>query len=238
MRQFRVTSIALCVAFSAILIVVQAGAAQESRRNASLEDLRLDSTKKLQRLGQLLSMYAAENDGKFYTSSSVLGKYMTPQDDALIGYMQVNVQYIGAGKTNKVSPQTTVVAYDLGLPPQAGGTNVLFADGHVEFVKTDTLADLGITFKARGKTTQADGSEAYEARFADDWQPYVSAGNLSIAGQPFYAVRMKFFAASAYVRIRWSLTNRSDKPIILMVQYRTTPTKGKGGSTGCGLSCE
>ncbi len=222
------------IVFCLALITVQAPAAQQGGKDNSLEALRLTSAQHLTRFGQLLSAYAADNDGRLCTHLSELGKYVTLQDDVMFHYVEVKVEYLGAGKTNRSSPKTTVVAFDRSLPPQAGGTNVLFADGHVEFIRADRLPGLGITFRPRQTTAQADGSETYEVRFADDWQPYVSAGHLKIVGQPFYAVRTKFFAASAYVRIQWSLTNRSEKPIIVRVQYRTTPTKGKGGSSGSG----
>ena len=138
----------------------------------------------------------------------------------------------------KIPPETMVVAYDLSLPSEIGGTNVLFADGHVKFIKTDQFKKLGIEFKSRQKVKLPDGHEGYEVTFAKNWKPYVSSEGLRIIGQPFYGVRDKFFGAVPHVRIQWSLKNLTSKPIVVEVQYKSMPTKGEGGRTGYSIAYE
>lgn len=55
-----------------------------------------------------------------------------------------NVKYLARGKTIAVRPDT-VIAYDKTLLAARKGTNVLFNDSHVEFVKPERLKELGIS---------------------------------------------------------------------------------------------
>jgi hypothetical protein len=232
MEKFRIVSILLQVALSTVFIGAQAGAVQESREDVSLEKLRLDSAKKLERFGQLLSMHAADNGGKFYTDSSALGKYLTPQDDALLGYMQVNIEYVGAGKTNEISPRTTVVAYDTSLPAQAGGTNVLSRMGTWSSSRRISCRT-SHQVQARGKTTLADGtSQAAHEYSSPTTGGLTSRRAISGSLDSLSTLSNEFFAASAYVR-SMVLTNQSEM-IILRSSVQDYADEGKGGSTGCG----
>ena len=211
---------------------VETGAEERACKDKSLAELRLESAEKLKRFGEIVTAYADDNNGKFYTYGSQLGPYWTKKDEGLPTFLEMAVKYVGAGKIREVSPEGMVVAYDLSLPSEAGGTNVLFADGHVEFIKANQLVKLGIKFSPRQNVRLSDGGKAYEVTFAEDWKPYVSAGALKIIGTPFYGVRDNFFAAVPHVRIQWSLKNLTSKPIVVQVQYKSIQTKGRGGTPG------
>lgn len=135
-----------------------------------------------------------------------------------------------ASKSAKESPKTTLVAYDQSLLQMTDGTNVLFADGHVEFLKHDRLKALGIAPGQKLKVVRGD--KAYAAQLPEQWKPYVSAGKLTVIGSPFYGVRCKkWFAAWPHVRIRWSFKNLTSEPVELNVEYKAIRTTG-GGATG------
>ena len=53
------------------------------------------------------------------------------------------IDVVGKGKTTRQTPQK-VLAYDKTLLKKGAGTNVLFANAHVEFIKPDQLQNLGI----------------------------------------------------------------------------------------------
>jgi prepilin-type processing-associated H-X9-DG protein len=195
------------------------------------------STEMLKRYGELLAAYAADHEGKYPTDYfRDVWPYMNPKDarkDLPVGsFLQSSVEYLVAGKTRKDFPKTAAVAYDSKLLPMTDGTNVLFADGHVDFVKDSRLGALGI--EPGQKLTMAKRNRAYEIRLPEPWKPYVSAGELTVVGAPFYGVRSKFFAANPHVRVRWSLKNLTSQPVEVRVEYKSMLTSEIGGRTGSG----
>ena len=73
-------------------------------------------------------------------------------------------------------------------------------------------------------------SQTYEVSLPEEWKQYLSVGELTVTGKPFYGVRDKFFGLFPLVRIHWSLKNLTSQPLFLKVNYGSRNPKGKGGS--------
>jgi len=101
---------------------------------------RFESAKKLSNLGKALLIYANDHDDKYPDSLHELRGYLKTEDFA---WTWQNVEYMARGKTISDRPDT-VIAYDKKLLVERKGTNVLFNDSHVDFVKPERLKDLGI----------------------------------------------------------------------------------------------
>ncbi len=101
---------------------------------------RLESAKKLSNLGKALLIYANDHDDKYPDSLPELREYLKDEE---LKWASANAKYLGKGKTITVPPDMPV-AYDKTLLAEGKGTNVLFNDSHVEFVKPDRLKELGI----------------------------------------------------------------------------------------------
>jgi len=99
-----------------------------------------DSARKLSNLAHALLLYANDYDDKYPESLHELRGYLKTEDFA---WTRQNVGYLAHGKTVSVRPDT-VIAYDKKLLVERKGTNVLFNDSHVEFVKPERLKELGI----------------------------------------------------------------------------------------------
>ena len=128
-------------------------------------------------------------------------------------FLMMNVKCTAGGKTTKDLPPTAVVAYDHSLLQSADGTNVLFADGHVEFVDSGRLEALGIA--PEQKITQARGGETYATKLPEQWKPYISAGGLTVIGSPFYAVSHSAFAGRPRcTRGEWVCVSRNSFPAL------------------------
>ncbi|MHC4456676.1 MAG: M56 family metallopeptidase [Planctomycetota bacterium] len=123
----------------------EGGLAESLEKEAASAEQRVKSARMLKRLGLLLVMYAADHQGEFPDDLFELGPYATEEDAAELGpTVEEDTKYVGEGKTSKDSPQTVVIAYDKSLLQEGNGTNVLFADGHVEFTRSTELGKLGI----------------------------------------------------------------------------------------------
>lgn len=105
------------------------------------------SGEKLSRLGKAVVMYADDHNGKLPGTLQELKPYIEQDFQWLLN----NVEYLGKGKIAADAPDTAV-AYDKTLLEKLNGTNVLFLDAHVEFLKPEELERLGII---TGKKTQA-----------------------------------------------------------------------------------
>ena len=101
---------------------------------------RVESAKKLSNLGKALLIYANDHDDKYPDSLHHLPVYSSVEE---LKWVLANVKYLAHGKTVSVRPDT-VIAYDKMLLAERKGTNVLFNDSHVEFVKPERLKELGI----------------------------------------------------------------------------------------------
>ena len=104
---------------------------------------RQTSDRKLQYLWRMLHAYAEEHDEAFPETLSMLGEYDT---EGHLPWLVEHCAYPGRGKSLKDS-LITPVAYDKSLLENGKGTNVLFLDRHVGYVKPDKLRELGITPK-------------------------------------------------------------------------------------------
>jgi len=102
---------------------------------------RVESAKKLSDLGRALLIYANDHEDKYPDSLQQLKEYL--KEDQL-KWALANVNYFGKAKTIAVPPSTPI-AYDRTLLQEGKGTNVLYNDGHVEFVKPEDLKKLGIS---------------------------------------------------------------------------------------------
>ena len=102
---------------------------------------RVESAKKLSNLGKSLLIYANDHDDKYPDSMHEMRGYLRTEDFA---WTWQNVEYLAHGKTIAVRPDI-IIAYDKKLLTKEKGTNVLFNDSHVEFVKPERLKELGIS---------------------------------------------------------------------------------------------
>jgi beta-lactamase regulating signal transducer with metallopeptidase domain/5-hydroxyisourate hydrolase-like protein (transthyretin family) len=100
-----------------------------------------DSARKLSNLGHALLIYANDHDDKYPLSLRRLRDYLNLEE---FNWALANIEYLAHGKTIAVRPDT-VIAYDKKLLAERKGTNVLFNDSHVEFVKPERLKELGIS---------------------------------------------------------------------------------------------
>ncbi|UCF16860.1 MAG: tetratricopeptide repeat protein, partial [Phycisphaerales bacterium] len=104
----------------------------------TLEEVSLETLKKL---GLAAAMYANEHGDKLPEGLDGLKPYLRGRD---FEWIVANVEYVGAGMRMDASVHNVVTAYDRTLLAEGTGTNVLFADGHVEFVGPEQLGKLGI----------------------------------------------------------------------------------------------
>jgi len=103
---------------------------------------RMESAKKLFNLGKALLIYANDHEDKYPDSLHTFTEYLKFLEDP--NWAMTNVEYLARGKTIAVWPDI-VIAYDKKLLAERKGTNVLFNDSHVEFVKPERLKELGIS---------------------------------------------------------------------------------------------
>jgi hypothetical protein len=102
---------------------------------------RVESARKLSNLGKALLIYANDYDDKYPLSLRRLRDYLNLEE---FNWALANIEYLAHGKTIAVRPDT-VIAYDKILLTERKGTNVLYNDSNVEFVKPERLKELGIS---------------------------------------------------------------------------------------------
>ena len=100
-------------------------------------------------LGIAVVTYADEHNGMLPNTLQELKPYIEHDFQWLVD----NVEYLGKGKSTADAPDT-VIAYDKTLLEKGQGTNVLFLDAHVEFLKAERLERLGIIAIAIGGETE------------------------------------------------------------------------------------
>jgi prepilin-type processing-associated H-X9-DG protein len=113
---------------------------------AAHQQERVNSARKLSGLGKAVAMYAADNNGKLPDTLQELKPYVG--DD--FQWLVENVKYLGKGQ--KSGEPDTPIAYDKTLLEMDNGTNMLFLDGHMEFLKTERLVKLIIGMAMGGET--------------------------------------------------------------------------------------
>ncbi|MBN1505776.1 MAG: M56 family metallopeptidase [Sedimentisphaerales bacterium] len=149
-----------------------------------IERQRALSAEKLKKFALRLVMFAAEHEGKFPAHNEI--SWVSEEDpDNFDTYLLEKVEYLGESKTVPATNANNVpLAFDIPLLRVAGGTNVAFADGHVEFILTDQLA-------ARGVTIRQVCLEAVDVRFEPIHQgknvAHVTVNNTSDQEQVFAA---------------------------------------------------
>lgn len=184
---------AVCALAMALLIVPTTlaftRAADKTPTAGELKQQRTASAEKLKNFALRLNKYADEHQGTYPKSDEISWASEKDPGDFDV-FLLEKVQYLGA---DKMRPQTGVaampLAFDIPLLKVAGGTNVLFADGHVEFIATDKLA-------ARGVAIPKVSLEVTAVRFEPIHQGtnvvHVTTRNTSSAEQ--------LFAAHVYTR--------------------------------------
>ncbi len=101
------------------------------------------SAEKLKRLGLALIMYANDHDNKLPDILEALKPYIANEQD--YQWILNNVEYLCKNKNYQPKQPRIPIAYDKTLIEEQSGTNVLFLDSHVEFVKPERLKELGIS---------------------------------------------------------------------------------------------
>jgi hypothetical protein len=118
----------------------------------------VESAKKLQELGKALLIYANDDEGNYFPENLQKlqdGDYI---DATALKYFSENVEYLAKGRT-AAGPPDMVLAYDKSLLLRGVGTNVLFNDSHIEFIKPERLEELGIS--AFGRRRAGDWRKAF-----------------------------------------------------------------------------
>ncbi len=149
-----------------------------------IKQQRATSMEKLKRFALSLIMYATEHDGRYPAHNEI--SWVSEEDpNTFDTYLLENVEYLGEGKMQPGTNANNVpLAFDVPLLRIAGGTNVAFGDGHVEFITMDRLA-------VRGVTIRPVSLEVSDVRFEPIHQGknvvHVTARNTSDQGQLFAA---------------------------------------------------
>jgi prepilin-type processing-associated H-X9-DG protein len=104
------------------------------------------SADNLKQLGLGLILYAMDHEKKYPDEVMAVMPYLkAPHAEQLEAFLSDDAEYLAAGKKCPEGDASGVpLAYDLTLLRSAAGTNVLFADGHVEFLSQDRLKGYGI----------------------------------------------------------------------------------------------
>ncbi len=106
-----------------------------------LSGARHTSATHLAALGKALLIYANDYHDRFPDDMADLTRVEI--GPTLLSWLQENVTYLGKGVTAADRPDRPI-AYDKTLLGRGSGTNVLYLDSHVAFVKPEGLTELGI----------------------------------------------------------------------------------------------
>ncbi len=113
---------------------------------AAEAQIRQDSVEMLMRLGAIMVRYIADHDGRVPGDKPNMAPYIGNKKNVeqLARFVTENVEGIGDGEKVGPNPEKFPIAYDKSILQQRQGTNVLFADGHVEFLALTKLKGFGI----------------------------------------------------------------------------------------------
>lgn len=122
---------------------------KSDKTDIALTNLRRESVENLSQFGLILAAYAADHQDKFPDTLEDLFDSIREEPstygltEELGNWANYNVRYFGKGKTIKDSGETAI-AYGNSLfeAPASEGTNVLFVNGQVKFIKKDRLKKL------------------------------------------------------------------------------------------------
>ena len=108
---------------------------------------RFESGAKLAALGKALLISSNSQTEDCEDSLQRIKEYAVNKED--FEWWLENVRYLGRERnTTGLSNPKTPIAYDKTLLRKVSGTNVLFLDGHVKFVRAKDLNNVGITIMA------------------------------------------------------------------------------------------
>ena len=112
-----------------------------------IEQQRTVSAQKLKKFTLRLAMYADKHEGRYPQPDEI--SWVSEEDpNTFDTFLLEKVEYLGTGKTRPESNAFAMpLAFDIPLLRIAGGTNVAFADGHVEFITADRLAARGVRIR-------------------------------------------------------------------------------------------
>jgi prepilin-type processing-associated H-X9-DG protein len=115
---------------------------------ATEAQIRQESAKLLIRLGAIMVRYIADHDGRLPGDNPNMAPYIGSEENVeqLARFFKNHIEGIGDGEGRAVgpNPEKFPIAYDRSILQHRQGTNVLFADGHVEFLGLAKLKGLGI----------------------------------------------------------------------------------------------
>jgi hypothetical protein len=106
-------------------------------------EVRMESANKLLALGTAMVTYSGDYEVKFPDDMRALHKYGNLKKKDLEWLLE-NVVYLGKGRTDSTIQRNTVLAYDKTLLEEGEGTNVLFGDSRIDFLRPEQLKKLGI----------------------------------------------------------------------------------------------
>jgi prepilin-type processing-associated H-X9-DG protein len=156
-----------------------------------IEQQRATSMEKLKKFALRLVMFAVEHEGRYPAHNEI--SWASEEDpNTFDTYLLEKVEYLGEGKTERgigTNANNVPLAFDIPLLQVAGGTNVVFADAHVEFVPTAQLA-------ARGVTIPKVSLEAVDVQF----EPIDQGKNIVHVTVKNTSDQEQLFAAHIYTR--------------------------------------
>ncbi len=118
---------------------IQSPSQSDSKQPLDLHTARLESMNHLRQLGITYYMFMDNNDKKPPSELQDLKPYL---DKEIYYWILDNVLLLGMkDRTNISNTATTMIAYDNSLLKNQDGTTLLFADGHVVFVKKEQLSE-------------------------------------------------------------------------------------------------
>ncbi len=183
------------------------------------------STEKLKQLGLAVAMYADDHDKKLPDSLEALKPYIA--SEKIYFWILDNVEYLGKNKNYQPNQPKIPVAYDKTQIDEQSGTDVLFLDGHVEFVplaKLKELLEVEKRFKSAKKlsrlgTALCNYADDYEDRFPDSMQ--------KLQGYP-YLNEEEFEWALANVKYLAKGRMLADPPDVILAYDKKILTEGMG----------
>jgi beta-lactamase regulating signal transducer with metallopeptidase domain len=75
----------------------------------------------------------------------------------------------------------------------------------------------------------------YKVTLPEQWKPYLSVGELTVVGSPFYGVTQPRLPMQPLVRINWSMKNLTSETLDVKVNYRSNMMNAIWGNTGFGV---
>jgi prepilin-type processing-associated H-X9-DG protein len=146
--------------------------ATEALKPLGVREHRAILAEKLKVCGKMMHLWANDHGDKFPDALPEMKQYMEAEKDGDAEWMLENVIYLAAGKTvAHPEPHRAIAAYDRTLLERDTGTNVLFLDGHVEFIAAEQLEERGIALGLIQSDVAGPATAAEPDKSAADEQP-------------------------------------------------------------------